>query len=244
MRMDFASRGLLAGTWLLWLVIVPVLQLMLFWVVFALVLKARVPGLEGLGYVMFLALGMWPWFAFSEAVTRGASALVDNASLCNKAVIAPINLILARVVAAFAVHGVGFVVVLLLLSLVTTSVEWMRLPWLLLGWLMLIPAAAAFGVIAALITVFKRDFQQLLPLATTGVMFLSPILYSREVMPDWMSAWQWLNPVGLAIDSGRSAMLYEPEPWFLLGSLVGSMLAGGLAVLLYRRLRDAVVDYL
>ena len=43
--------------------------------VFGHIFKARVPGLEGGGYIAFLALGMWPWFAFSEAVTRAASAV-------------------------------------------------------------------------------------------------------------------------------------------------------------------------
>jgi lipopolysaccharide transport system permease protein len=70
-RQDLSTRfqGNVGG--LAWAFAAPVLQLGIFYFVFTQIFKARVPGLEGVGYLAFLALGFWPWFAFSEAVGGG-----------------------------------------------------------------------------------------------------------------------------------------------------------------------------
>ncbi len=83
-----------------WAVLAPLLQLLVFAVVFVQIFKARVPGLDERGYVAFLALGMWPWFAFSEAVARGVSALTDSAGLLAKVAVPTWDVVTARVTAS------------------------------------------------------------------------------------------------------------------------------------------------
>nr|WP_282452917.1 ABC transporter permease [Lysobacter sp. CAU 1642] len=243
-RVDLNARGLQNGTLLVWLVVLPVLQLGLYAAVFAGIFKARVPGLDAMGYVGFLSLGLWPWFAFSEAVSRGATALVDNAGLLGKTAISPFQLILARVASAFMIHGLGFLIVLVVLFALQIPLKPTGLPWVMAGWLVLLACAAAFAVIAALVCVFVRDVQHLLPLALTAVFFLSPLLYRLESLPEWSHPAQWFNPAGLSIVALRDGLLWEPSPTHLLVALIGAAAVAGLARALYARLRVPMTDYL
>lgn len=243
-RIDFASRRILRANGLLHLVVVPLAQLAVYAWVFAGIFKARVPGLDSYAYVAFLALGMWPWIAFSEGASRGATALIDNAGLCNKSKISPFLLILSRVLTSFAVHGMGLLVVLLTLLLIGPPLEWSGLGAYALGWLALLPASLALAMFSALFILFARDFQQLLPLLLTVGLFASPILYTSAMQPEMARMFAWLNPAGQAISFGRDAM-FGPSDWrFLLESLAGSAVVLAVVAWMYGRLRQVIVDYL
>lgn len=243
-RLDFASRRTFRSHGLLQLVVLPLAQLGVYAFVFTQIFKARIPGLDGAGYIAFLAIGMWLWFAFSEAVSRGSTALIDNAALCGKAAISLPLLVAARVVTAFAVHGAGLVVVLLILVALGMPLVWAQLPALAAGWLLLLPMAMAMAMIAAIVVLFARDFQQIVPLLLTVVLFLSPILYSTQMLPDWGRTLQWINPPGLAIAFARDALLWQAEAGLLAGAAIGTAVSGLLAWAMYRRLRPVLVDYL
>lgn len=243
-RIDFAARRILQGNGLLHLVVVPLAQLAVYAWVFAGIFKARVPGLDSAGYVAFLALGMWPWIAFSEGASRGATALIENAGLCNKSRISPLFLILSKVLTSFAVHGIGLLVVLLTLLLLGPPLEWGGIVAYALGWAALMPASLAVALFSALLILFARDFQQLLPLLLTVGLFASPILYTSAMQPEMARSLAWLNPAGQAISFGRDAM-FGPIEWrFLVESVAGSAVLMALAIGMYRRLRQVIVDYL
>jgi lipopolysaccharide transport system permease protein len=245
-RLDLAARRTLRGYGILQLLGLPLAQFGVYAFVFTQIFKARVPGLDGQGYIAFLSIGMWMWFAFSEAVSRGATALSDNAGLCSKTAISLPLLVAARVVTAFAVHGVGLLVVMAVLALARIELDWMQFPVLLASWLLLLLLAFALAIVAAVLVVFARDFQQIVPLLLTVAMFLSPILYSLSMLPAWGHALQWLNPPGLAIAYARDAMLpgVVVQSWALAGATAGCALLGMLAWAMFRRLRPVLVDYL
>lgn len=242
LRQRFVGNALGAA----WTVFAPILQLGLFAFVFGMIFQQRMPELGPEGYVAFLALGMWPWFAFSEGVHRGANALVEQAGLLAKVAIPPWQLVSARVLGAFAVHAAGFVVVVILLAATGDAVQIdARLPLVLLGWLPLLLLALMITPGLAVSLVFVRDLAQILPYLLTALMFLSPIVYALKMAPGFLQHWLALNPIAAAVELVRGALLIN-----------GSMHAPGLAtlaiaaavcalsLLLYRRLRPHVVDFL
>lgn len=244
-RQDLAQRyaGNVIGV--AWTVLAPLLQLALFAVVFVYIFKARVPGLQGAGYVAFLALGMWPWFAFSEAITRGCSAVSEQAGLLNKVSVPASVLIAARVTTPFLLHGLGFLSVLLVLPLMGVELHWRFLPLALLSWLPLLVLALSIGTIAAVTQVFVRDMAQIIGHVLAAWMFLSPILYAREMAPARMSPLFTLNPVSGMVESVRDSLLFGR--WDAQGALIawlGTLLIAAVAVAMYRRTRPHLQDFL
>jgi lipopolysaccharide transport system permease protein len=229
----------------LWAVLAPLLQLLVFAVVFVHIFKARVPGLDERGYIAFLALGMWPWFAFAEAVSRGASSLVDGAGLLGKVAVSTWQLVFARVIGAFIIHGVGFVAVLILLSVWRGGIHLEWLPVVLPGWIAMFVLALAVAQVVAICTVFARDTQQILGHLLTAWMFLTPILYAPSLVPPVFQAWMQINPMTDVIASIREPLLWGGEAvmWSWLPYVVAGVLLG-LAWLMHRRFRPYVREFL
>lgn len=244
-RNDLRNRFVGSTLGVLWAAVIPLLQLALFAVVFGWILGARVPGLEGrLGYTTFLALGMWPWFAFSEGVMRGSTALTDNAGLITKVSIAPWQLVAARVVNAFLLHGVGFVLVVIALLLLGTALDVGHAGYALAGWLLALPLAFAVASAMALLQLFLRDLQQLLPLILTGGLFLSPILYSLDMAPEPIRMLMLANPMVGIVSATRDALLGDPDHQAMLFAVVATVVVSVMSLWLYARLRPHAEDFL
>ena len=244
-RQDLRQRfsGNVLGT--AWAVLSPLLQLAVFALVFAQIFKARVPGLDERGYVMFLALGMWPWLAFSEGIARGMTALTDQAGLLNKVAVSAWDVVAARVFAAFIVHGVGFLVVVPVLWLWQGTLALAYWPLTLAAWVGMLALALALAQILAICHVFARDTQTIAGYFLTAWMFLTPILYDSSLLPEWLRAVMAFNPMAGMIAGIRDPLLWKNAaaawPW---PSLLMALIALGLAALMARRFRGHVREFL
>lgn len=244
-RQDLAQRFHGNALGLAWAVVAPLLQLALFALVFAQVFKARLSGLDEIDYVTYLALGMWPWIAFSEAVTRGGTALTDQSSLLSKVAVAPWQLVAARVLSAFAVHVAGFLVVLIVLRIRSEGVH---LSWFLAtlpAWAGLLLLSFGAALLYALVFPFFRDLQQVVQYLITASMFVSPILFTTATAPGPLGRWIDWNPLSGLIDGIRNPLLTQsPEsllPLYSFGVGIGLLL---IAAWVYRRVRPHLVEFL
>jgi lipopolysaccharide transport system permease protein len=244
-RQDLAQRYAGQLTGLAWIALAPLLQLALFALVFGHIFKARVPGLEGGGYVAFLALGMWPWFAFAEAVTRAASAVTDHVGLLNKVAVPPEVLIAARVATPFLLHAIGFVLVLGAIVIFGIPLHAAAVPAVLAAWAVLLLLALGVGTLAAVVQVFVRDLAQLVAYVLTAWMFLSPVLYTRAMTPAGMQGWMQVNPIAGIVESVRDPLLFGQghAPGLLLAAVTAAAVLA-LAALLFRRIRPHLHDFL
>lgn len=244
-RQDLSGRfrGNLAGA--AWVVVAPLLQLLVFYFVFLHIFRSRVPGLEGNGYLAFLALGFWPWFAFSEAIARATTALQDNAALAAKVAMPKASLVLGRVLAAFALHGAGYAVVLMLLPLLGIDLAWRWLPVALLLWLPLFVLATGLGMAGAVVQVFVRDLGQMIGHLLQLAFFLTPILYSAHMVPErFRPVLQW-NPLAVLVGGGRDLMLgVTLSTTAVVVALTLTIMVSLAGWLLFRRCERHVEDFL
>jgi ABC-type polysaccharide/polyol phosphate export permease len=191
-----------------WLILQPLLLLAVYAFVFTTIFKARITGLDEIGFVPFLAVAFWPWTAFSESVLRAAGTVTSNAALIGKVSLPTELLPLSTVAATFLMHMAGYLAVLLVLQLVGTPVHWLGLlaaiPLLLLLGLF----ACGLALFASALQVFVRDVGQILPPLMTFWFFTTPILYSASLLPP---AWQGIlryNPMSWYVDRLRDFLLY------------------------------------
>lgn len=241
---DLRSRfdGSLLG--IAWTVISPLLQLAVFYVVFLHIFKARVPGLAPDAYLVFLALGFWPWFAFSEAVTRATTAIQDQAALAGKVALPRVLLVISRVLASFVLHGLGFIVVLLIVAAIGPALHWSLLPWVLFLWLPLLAMAIGAGMLVAAVQVFVRDLSQSIGPVMSFWFFLTPIIYALQMTPEALrNALLW-NPLTAVVQGQRGLLFGEIDLTGWPSLLVGSMLLPLLGLWVFRRTEPWFEDYL
>ena len=213
---DIRARYAGSGLGVAWAFAQPVLWLLLYTGVFAVVLK--VPVEAGFAnFPEFLLAGLLPWMAIQEGISRSSSALTDNAAMVKKTVFPLETLVLSVVLAAvvnqviaFAVYG-AYVAVLGHLSLF----------WVLL----VVPALAVqtlltfgIGCLVAALTTFVRDAVHAVGVVLTVIFYATPIVYPASLVPERFRPVLRANPMTHLVEWYRCAFTLHrlPEPGSLL----------------------------
>lgn len=176
-------RGTVFGYF--WSLLNPLLLLSVYTVVFTLVIPARVA--SAVPYPLFLFAGLLPWVFFTGALLDAAVVLPDNGPLLKKVMVEP-EVFPAVTVFSHAVHHLLALPVLLAGVGLAALVLDRHVPWTIA----LVPLAVALWVATvfglamgvAALAVHFRDLKDLLHNLFTLWFFLTPIIYTPEVVPE------------------------------------------------------------
>ncbi len=203
-------KGSLMGV--AWSVITPAVMIVIFTIIFSGIFNARF-GNEGghLSFAVYLFCGMLPWIAFSEGVQRATNTINDNVNLVKRVVFPvealPVNLALAAVVQQLLGTIVLLVAALLLEHTLHLTLLW--LPVLLIPQLL---ATIGLGWLMASLGVFIRDMPQFNQLLLMAWMYLTPIFYPENIIPNQYRWLVKLNPMAPLIRSYRRILLEGQMP--------------------------------
>jgi lipopolysaccharide transport system permease protein len=208
-------RGTFAGGF--WTVISPLLLMLTYFFVFGLVLRARFeedPSRSGFA-LRFLA-GMLPWLAFSEAVGRAPTVMLEHRNFIKKLVFAvetlPVNLVAAGLVGELFAIALYTLFLLLLRGSVPPTVIW--LPALLIPQILF---TAGLSWFLAALGVFVRDLGQVIGFLLTVWFFLTPICYpetSLGALPHSVTLLLSKNPIYVLVRGYRAIFLDTQAPAF------------------------------
>ena len=245
LRRELRERYLSTFAGMGWVLITPVLLLAIYAFVFVELLGARFGSRVGENVIAFLALGMWPWHAFSDAVSRGATSLSGNAALLGQISLPRAWLIMVPSLGAALIHAASFLCVLL--ALVVLGKLDFGGGWFVAGfaYVLIIANALALGLLLAPLNVFFRDIGTLLPQLLTFWMLLTPIFFDRSQLRSDLSDLLALNPMTPMIEAVRDGLLHNQQDWSALALPGGMTLAFALlAWAVSRRFLGRIEDFL
>ena len=223
-----------------WAAVQPLVTITIFTILFG-----RLAGLpsEGVPYPVFALAGLLPWQLFAGGLAASSNSLVGNASLLTKVyfprLIVPLSA-LGTTLADFAISAV-ILLALMVWYGITPGPALVFAPLFVLHALTL---ALAIGLWTSALNVQYRDVQYLLPFAIQVLLFVSPVAYSAELVPE--GRWRFLyglNPLTGIIQGFRWSLVGGAEPGPLLALSIAVtllLLAGG--VVFFKRMEDTFAD--
>lgn len=182
-----------------WAVIRPLLNMFVFTLVFN-----RIAHLQSghVNYALFVLAGMLPWQFFSGSVIDTSNSLLTNASLITKTYFPRLIIPLAQLGVHFLDFAIGFLC-LIVLMLFIGPISGFPLLAIPLFVLQLIVLSSGFALWLSAITVQYRDVRFIVPFMVQFGVFISPVGYSSDVIPE---SWKWLyfmNPLVGIIEGFR-----------------------------------------
>lgn len=224
-----------------WAVIQPVMTMAVFSVFFG-----RLGGLDrhtgDVPYPVFVYAGILPWTFFAAAVTQSSQSLISSSNLITKVYFPRLIVPLSSIGAGLVDFAISFGVMLVLMAAwgVAPSPQLALAPLLVAGTLL---AALGAGTLLAALTVEYRDFRYVVPFLVQIWMFVSPVAYPLEVVPEeWQLAYA-INPLAGLISGYRAAFLGGALRWDLLAvSMSVAALSFVAGALYFRRVERRFAD--
>lgn len=191
-----------------WAVIQPLVTMLIFTGIFS--RFARVPS-EGVPYPVFAYAGLLPWQLFAGALQRSIQSVVSSAALVTKVYFPRLIVPVAATLSATVDFAVAFSV------LVAMAVGYGIVPtWRILtlpGFVGLaLLAALAVGLWLSALNVRYRDVGHAVPFLIQVWMLASPVAYPASLVPERWQLLYGLNPMVVAIEGFRWALLDKPAP--------------------------------
>jgi len=223
----------------LWALLNPMLLMMVLSVVFSTIMATTIPH-----YAIFLLSVLLPWTFFSQSLSYAAESIVGNGDLIKKVHVSKLVFPVSAVVS----NMINFLLSMIPLVLIVIAMRhpfhltWLYLPIPLLA-LTIFTLGATFFFAAA--NVYYRDVAHILQVLLNVLFYVTPIIYSIDLMP---AHYRWLlklNPLQYMLNGFRLSVYYGLMP--ALTSIVAcfvcafAMLALGFWV--FRKHQDEFVFY-
>lgn len=179
---------------------------------------------------------------FNDSTTSSMSAIISSASLIKKVYVPKYLFVLSRVMSSFINLMASFTA--LLLVMVATRAE---LHWTV--FLSVIPLAMvvlfSFGVgmFLAAITVRFRDVIHLYSVFTTGLLYLTPVIYPMAALPDVVKTIVMINPLTNYLLMFRDVMFNNtlPSVFSVLLGIAEAALALALGLYVFYKNQDEFI---
>lgn len=187
-----------------WAIIRPFLTMVIFTVVFGTV--ARLPTEGGAPYALLVLAGMLPWTLFSTSLGEASNSLINNANLISKVYFPRLIVPTAAVVTAF----VDFLISLVLVAGVMAYYQFMpswHVVFLPLMVVLALIASLGPGLYITALNVKYRDFRYIIPFIVQFGLYVSPVGFSSNVIPEKWQLVYALNPIVGVIDGFRWCLL-------------------------------------
>lgn len=231
---------------LLWSFFNPLLMLAVYTFVFSVVFRARwtdSPDESRTRFAVLMFVGMIAHGLFAEVVNRAPGLIVGNSNFVKK-VVFPLETLPVVSLLAALFHAMISVVVLLVASFVlngqlsVTAVYW---PLILLPLLLL---TLGWGWILASLGAYLRDIAQVVSIATTILLFMTPVFYPVSALPVEYRGVMEANPLTFIVEQSRAVLIFGETPhWRKLAfHVLGSGLFAWLGFAWFQRARRGFAD--
>jgi lipopolysaccharide transport system permease protein len=227
-----------------WALVTPLVLLGIYTLVFTGLFNARWPGSDAPSHFalhMFAGMIIHGWF--SEAIQRAPTLLSSDAALVTKMAF-PLGLLPVAQILASSLQVLASLVLLIIfasLSGMLPGFSLLALPLILMPFALLL---TSLSIILSALGVYLRDLRIITGFVSTGLLFLSPVFYPLEGIPEPWRTLIYINPLAFPIESIRQ-IIFDAQWPNLIGVIcyfIVSLLALTLSLKVLTRLRGGFAD--
>jgi len=162
-----------------WTFLNPLLQLVVYTAVFSVIMRA---GVED--YYLFLFVALVPWIFFSSSLTGGASCIISQQEMVKKIYFPREVLAISHVTSQLVNMLLSFVIIFGVLIISGKGIYWGAVLYLPIVVIAEYVLAISIAMISSAITVYFRDLEHILAVIALAWQFLTPIMYSIDMVPE------------------------------------------------------------
>jgi lipopolysaccharide transport system permease protein len=192
-----------------WAILNPLVQIVVFSVVFGRVAKLNT---EGIPYALFSTIAIIPWTYMSEAMTLSSQSLITGQQMLGKIYFPRLIYPLTGVLSKLVDFGISLFILLPVLIYYRITPTW-NLIFLPLFFVLMLVIPAGIGMWLSAMAIRYRDVKYAMSFVVKMLIYSAPIVYSASKIPGKYRLIYSLNPIVAVVEGYRSCLLGTPMPW-------------------------------
>lgn len=205
-----------------WVILTPLAQMLVMSFAFSIILRVSTNSTGNIPYSIFLFVALLPWTLFANSLSSATGSLVANSSLITKIyfprTIMVISTITAKIIDFFFALSILIIYMVVYQIPITTNILWV-IPIFLIQQIFTLGLALFF----AAANLLYRDIQYLLSMILLLWMYVTPVIYPADMVPEKYKIIFQVNPMAVIINAYRQTILGGGPPKYsslLVGLLV------------------------
>lgn len=190
----------------LWTFVNPLLQLMVYTVIFSTIMRMNIDK-----FYIFLFVALLPWIFFSTSLQVSTTSIIANKELVKKIyfprIVLPLSVVTANLMNFIFAFAILFPALLISGIGITKAIIW--LPVVMIIEFII---ALAFSILFAGLNVYFRDLEHLLGIGLMAWFYFTPIVYPLDMIPANLLRFFKLNPMLYIITAFRDILYYGKTP--------------------------------
>jgi ABC-2 type transport system permease protein len=222
----------------LWTFVNPLMQLIVYSLIFPFVLRFDIPN-----YAVFLFVALVPWIYFSSTLVGGCSQIFGQSGLVTKIYfpreIIPLTFALGGLCNMFFAYLIIFPMLFVFGIPLTANLLWLPL-------LFIIQAVLCCGLalMVSAVYVYFRDIEHILSICTLALQFLTPVIYDITMLPEKMQPFIKINPMTLLVLNYRNVVFQgvAPNPGYMAVGLATAVAVFFMGMLVFNKLQRGFAE--
>lgn len=206
-KRDLKSRYKGSFLGFLWMFLNPLLQMFVYNIVFSAIMRMGIDK-----FYLFLFVALVPWLFFSTCLSAGTTVIFSQQDMVKKIYFPREVLPIAFTLSQFINMLLSFIVIFVIVFLSGVKVD--LIAFLYLPLVMIIEFILALGVtfLVSVLTVYFRDLEHIMSIISLAWMYLTPIVYPVDYIPEKYLSLFYLNPMTSITIAYRDILYYGHAP--------------------------------
>jgi len=207
---------------ILWAFINPVFNLLVLSFVFGVVAKVNTNGLPQL---LFTIAGLSAWTYFSTLLTEAGNSIVGAQNMIKKIYFPRLVIPLSKALSGLIDLGVTLICLIILMMYYKT-LPGVQIIYLPLFVLLAIICGLAGGILISALSARYRDFSYVVPMLVRLGLYITPVAYSANSIPEKYKIFYYLNPMAGIVEGFRWSLFgsESPDQYMIISIVVALML--------------------
>jgi len=206
--LEVRYAGTIGGT--LWALVHPLALVVIFYFVFVVGFRAQGPA--NTPFILWFVCGLVPWFFFSETLTAITGSITSNTHLVKKTIFPTETLPFVHLVSGVFPHAVFLLILVGMLVFfgIPLVIEHVAFVYFFVCSCILL---LGLGWLFAALQVFYRDISQGLTIILSLWFWITPIVWSPDIMPPEYRSLLFFNPIYYIVEGYRGVLIFESITW-------------------------------
>jgi ABC-type polysaccharide/polyol phosphate export permease len=188
----------------LWWVLDPILLMLIFWILIGMIFQRGGPD-----FPLFVLCGLFPHRAFTVSFSRSVNSMASAFGVISQIHFPRVYLALTGVISNHFKLLFGFLV-LILVSIIYEKPLGFHLFLLFVPYGIQVVLISGIAMLMSVLGVYFRDLQNLSQFIARILLYMSPVLYSPERIPENLRDIYMLNPLASLYVTYRSIVMQTP----------------------------------